>query len=208
MKLVDILARELMAWPMQYDCLSQMRHDGGIINGRGFDGVILARLELAEDSAPAGVIVTRAQWQAAVDALKADECEHSYGNKQGCPECGEVFAAEWSGEGLPPVGTVCEMRANKLNYWHAAEIKFAQRNVVVWAWAGEPSINGLCTAYTHAVEFRPIRTPETIAAERRELGINQVMADYEYTVGPCTHKLARSQAERIWDSGYRKQEAK
>jgi len=72
---------------------------------------------------------------------------------------------EWSGEGLPPVG-ICELRlVSAGGDWHKADIKFASRNVVVWDWVGEPSINGLCTAYAHAVQCRPIRTPEQIAAE-------------------------------------------
>lgn len=80
----------------------------------------------------------------------------------------------WTGEGLPPVGTVCEIRAHRLNDWSKAEIKFAYRNVVVWDWVGEPSISGLCTAYAHAIEIRPIRTPEQIAADERDRAVREV----------------------------------
>lgn len=71
MKLVDILARELKVWPEGVSCLSQLQHDGAIINGNGYDGREWARLQIAEDTPPAGVLVTEAEWQAAVDALKA-----------------------------------------------------------------------------------------------------------------------------------------
>ena len=112
--------------------------------------------------------------------------------------------SEWNGEGLPPVGTVCEIRAHKLNDWSPATIKFAARNVIVWDWEAEPALNGLCTAYAYAIEIRPIRTPEQIAAEERNSGIDAILDAYTYTVGPCTHKLAYSQAMRLYDAGIRK----
>lgn len=77
MKLVDILARELKVWPEGVSCLSQLQHNGAIINGKGYDGREWARLQIAEDTPPAGVLVTEAGWQAAVDALKADRVAYS-----------------------------------------------------------------------------------------------------------------------------------
>lgn len=117
-------------------------------------------------------------------------------------------AASWDGEGLPPVGTVCEIRNAALGTeWAEATIVFASRNVIVWEWAGEPPINGLCTAYAHAVEMRPVRTPEQIAAEERKTGIQAILDAYTYTVDSCTHHLTYRQAERLYDIGYLKQVA-
>lgn len=48
------------------------------------------------------------------------------------------------------------------------------------------------------------RTPEQIAAEERNQGIDAILEAYTYTVGPCTHKLAHSQAMRLYDAGIRK----
>lgn len=179
MKLVDILARELDVWPDQYDCLSQMRHDGGIINGRGFDGVILDRLELAEDSLPAGVIVTKAQWQAAVDALKADEIDYSaenvsvnsdYATHISSPinaEC-KIVQPEWNGDGLPPVGSYLEVhdqedwRGKRAKVIHNFESQIGDDMVVV-----ESDEDSSCACF-NIFSLRPIRTPEQIAAEDRE----------------------------------------
>lgn len=106
----------------------------------------------------------------------------------------------WDGEGLPPVGTVCELRANKLNEWGRALIKFASRNVVVWDWEGEPEISGLCTRYAHEVEMRSIRTPEQIAAEEREKAIDEMAQDLgKFFSNP------KMSARTIYDAGYRKQ---
>jgi hypothetical protein len=106
--------------------------------------------------------------------------------------------ATWSGEGLLPVGTVCELRAHKMNEWGRAVIKFASRNVVVWDWEGEPSTSGLCTRYAHEIEFRPIRTPEQIAAEEREKAIVELIADTDGALGPY-------EAGKVYDACYRKQ---
>lgn len=114
-------------------------------------------------------------------------------------------AVAWTGEGLPPVGTVCELRASKLSDWHQAEIKFASRNVIVWDWVGEPAINGLCTAYAHTVEFRPIRTPEQIAEDERSGFILDLAGELS---GHSSHIQLKDMdmAKYLYDLGYRKQE--
>ncbi|MOA45978.1 hypothetical protein D3C78_1684380 [compost metagenome] len=55
--------------------------------------------------------------------------------------------------------------------------------------------------------FRPIRTPEQIAAEERDKAIQQIIADFKYTVGSCTYMITNDQAARMYDAGYRKQVA-
>ena len=116
----------------------------------------------------------------------------------------------WSGEGLPPVGTVCELRVHKLTEWSAAKIEFAYRNVIVWDWVGEPAVNGLCTAYAHDVEFRPIRTTEQIEADEREAAIERACSDIEKQMEGFNVQLSYSLAiratiEAMIDAGYRKQ---
>jgi len=116
---------------------------------------------------------------------------------------------QWSGEGLPPPDTVCELRVKAaLGDWSKAHIKFASRNVVVWDWDGEPGVNGLCTSYVHSVEMRPIRTPEQIAAEEREKAIKSMaedMAGYKAVEEPNEKMLSLSTF--LHDHGYRKQVA-
>lgn len=119
---------------------------------------------------------------------------------------------EWTGEGLPLVGAICEIRAHKLNEWHEAKIAFASRNVVVWDWVGEPSINGLCTAYAHAIEIRPIRTPEQIAEEERLAELNEMIRNVKDHPGGrhgvCHLTQLRIQEEAcidLYDAGWRKQ---
>lgn len=118
-------------------------------------------------------------------------------------------APAWDGQGLPPAGTVCELRMVVAGGdWHRAEVKFASRNVVVWDWEGESQINGLCTAYVHAVQFRPIRTPEEIAEEERVAAVSALMFDAGVTGSAfADDPEALAWAEALYRAGYRKQVA-
>lgn len=175
MKLVDILARELEVWPEGLECLSQLKGTGYIINGKGFDGRAFDALQIADETHIAGAIVTRAEWQAAVDAL----------NKPAEPA--------WNGIGDPASGTVCELRhVSAQTDWCKATIAFASRNVLVWDWDGEPAL-----AYRHAVEVRPVRTPEQIAAEERERDIDKM-------VSVVLTDNIRANCADLYDAGYRK----
>lgn len=111
----------------------------------------------------------------------------------------------WCGALMPLPGAKCEIRIPAAGTdWAEAIIHFAARNVVVWDWAGEPAINGLCTAYAHAVEMRPVRTPEQIEAEEREKAIAE-MADTARNATGFGINLADMAA--LYDAGYRKQVA-
>jgi hypothetical protein len=102
---------------------------------------------------------------------------------------------KWTGEGLPPVGTVCEyLGAHQYNEWSEVKIFAAWRNLVFvdftdgWRQEDNPQ------------RFRPIRTPEQIEADEREMGINAIHS----MLDNCIRDL-RGDAEALWDAGYRKQ---
>lgn len=186
-KLVEILARELKEWPENFPHAYLSQSVSGrvayVINNK--ERVSVGNFDKADDWLDA--LVDKREWQAAVDALKAKE------------------VIEWDGVGLPPDGTICELRNVAAGTeWATATVVFASRNVVVWEWDGEPAINGLCTAYKHAVEMRPVRTPEQIAAEEREAEVNRMVA----TVSMLDKGWARKVCYALYDNNYRKQEPK
>lgn len=181
MKLVDILARDMSKWPEELECLSQLR-SGYIINGKGFDGRAIDVFQVAEETRVAGVIVTRAQWQEARDALANPK------------------QVQWNGDGLPPVGTVCEYKRG--SKWEKVEV-----------FAVKPNVNGStsalftyeCGTWTACAEpsfFRPIRTPEQIAAEEREQAIAEMAKTVRGATGFGINLAARA---ALYDAGYRKQ---
>lgn len=186
MKLVDILARELKVWPD--DAEAVFYGDAGRLAyfdlGTGYRDCLNVHPDAASEIEPGVYRITRAQWQAAVDALKA----------------AENAVPEWNGEGLPPVGTMCEYQ-NSLGSWFPVEITAIAKKGICFVQTERDGENYVCQVSS---KFRPIRTPEQIAAENRIAGIQSILDDYTYTVGPCTHKLARSQVERLYDAGYRK----
>lgn len=122
--------------------------------------------------------------------------------------------ATWTGSGLPPVGTVCEVDHDG---WRRCE-------VIAHAFEGQCSADALFTYikddgmsgwnwYSSPDKFRPLRTPEQIAAEEREkqrdFALNWMTA----------HGSAKGESEAMWqqrllvvremlDMGFRKPEAK
>lgn len=112
----------------------------------------------------------------------------------------------WIGEGLPPVGVVCEYNAmpiGKPEKWHKVEVVYVSGWVIVLrcieAPDGHEAGNGVEIAVdvdsSTLKDVRPIRTPEQIAADEREAAI----LDIYQTI--C---ISRAQAEAIYDAGYRK----
>lgn len=103
-------------------------------------------------------------------------------------------APAWNGEGLPPVGTVCELQdATEVRI--LAHTKRAGAPVAVYQCTDSESIE----AYT-ASFFRPIRTPEQIAAEEREAYINRMVEVLHARMG---HGSPFSVCEALYDEGLR-----
>lgn len=104
---------------------------------------------------------------------------------------------QWDGEGVPPIGIEFEYTTNAGYNWHKGRLLFLDSQVVL--------LHGyqLFKIDDPDLGFRPLRTPEQIAAEEREKAINELTAGY----APHT-EILRKWAERAYDElGYRKQEA-
>lgn len=198
MKLVDILARGLKDWPEDCEAVTQ-DSDSYVVSVRNCDadnlyfdhnawsgqgGSYMEIHELADDHKTS--IVTRAEWQAAVDALNAPK------------------VVEWGGVGLPPVGVDCEVENEVLGGWDRAEKILAHssingKDVAVFQ-------RGDLIAYAFSGSFRPIRTAEQVAAEEREKAIDEMSGWSGKTeINPATERVI---LERLYDAGYRKQVAK
>ena len=121
----------------------------------------------------------------------------------------DVWAYEerpWTGEGLPPVGTVCEHR--KLipgEEWTEVEI-VAHRTFVGDDYPCAVFVYSQSSSHSSSGDhFRPCRTPEQIAAEERLAAINYLEID----AGMCATAFdgdpeARAWVENLIDKGWRK----
>lgn len=181
MKLVDILARELRVWPNDDFASIGQACNGTLHKSPNWSvdcGWTKEVYTIAEDWSRS--YVTRAQWQAAVDALKAES------------------APAWVGIGLPPVGTVCEAKTTR--GWSRGTIIAhglqPKENLAVWQEDGELIFWGV------KEYFRPIRTPEQIAAEERDKAIEGMIADTNILTGIMSDR--RIMAGQLYDAGYRK----
>lgn len=121
------------------------------------------------------------------------------------PRADEQYVARpqptpWSGEGLPPVGTVCEVNDARNDTWTRvdqvlASASLSGRDVAVFR-------IGDYIAYSPADRFRPIRTPEQIAADEREKAIAEMAQAVGLGGQPCVFGLDYIAA--LYDAGYRK----
>ncbi|MBG6882049.1 hypothetical protein I5J06_00485 [Pseudomonas aeruginosa] len=112
----------------------------------------------------------------------------------------------WNGQGLPPVGTLCE--------WHGPNSDgpdgwvYTESNVVAYTDDGlficmqKPGCWPVVQRIDNC-EFRPLRTPEQIAAEEREKAISEMLGLYNSGYWPMTSKQF---CEILFDAGYRRQE--
>ncbi|EPF9793844.1 hypothetical protein ACSWMZ_006112 [Pseudomonas aeruginosa] len=101
---------------------------------------------------------------------------------------------EWDGQGLPPVGVECEYRHMIWPEYRRCEIRYiSDESLVAYDDAQEQFYR------TRDMLFRPIRTPEQIAAEEREKAIEEMCFAEE--------TLTVKQAKALYDAGYRRQES-
>ena len=107
----------------------------------------------------------------------------------------------WNGEGLPPVGTLCDM--------HIDDFGWITGTVVVHIDLDEPTAvahNGEEVFHGNASDFRPIKTAEQLAEEEKVTAIAEmravVMAASGCTVATISECLA---TVALYEAGYRKQ---
>jgi len=196
MKLVEILALEMDEWPDTTVCYTQDK-DGSCYPWTGtpiFYGVAgewAASQEACIDQSPiadgfeldvasdhATAIVTREMWEA----------ERAKLNR----------GVEWGGEGLPPVGSICE--GKECGEWVKVEIIAHYDGRAVCMLPSKERV-----AIADPASLRPIRTPEQIAAENREKAIIE-MKEVFLRGASGFWKGARLGIEALYDAGYRKQE--
>lgn len=111
----------------------------------------------------------------------------------------------WSGEGLPPVGVVCEVLWDSpTNTYYPAFVCGEDDGQAVYRWVCGPD-KGAYRADTPRLigfkpRFRPIRTPEQIAADEREAAIRSMLSGFDSAKSWLVSDLAGF----IYDKGYRK----
>ena len=130
----------------------------------------------------------------------------------------DVWAYEerpWTGEGLPPVGTLCEFAGFNPEETIPTDPRVGDQVTVIahfmsgsfevaaFTFYAPPEFEYLQVAQGAYGCFRPVRTPEQIAVEEREKAIEEMIADTNILTGIMRDR--RIMASQLYDSGYRKQ---
>jgi hypothetical protein len=109
----------------------------------------------------------------------------------------------WTGEGLPPVGTVCMTmssgRERRIKVLGIGKTRLLGEDVETGEEFGFLMINRT---------FYPIRTPEQIAAEEREAEIGEMSRVIREQIKHYSGQDAADYSAALYDAGYRKQVAK
>ncbi|HBO4723810.1 TPA: hypothetical protein L4V16_002035 [Pseudomonas aeruginosa] len=111
----------------------------------------------------------------------------------------------WDGQGLPPVGTVCEYRHMIWPEYRPCEIRYISEESLVAYDSGQEQFYRTCDML-----FRPVRTTEQIADEGRKKAIQQMQADANVSFGAGELMTPKEYVEMaivaLYDAGYRRQE--
>lgn len=108
----------------------------------------------------------------------------------------------WTGEGLPPVGTVCELKFDHWTDWERHEI-LCHGKTFMFVRELNSGLDREGSMSMDGIMFRQVRTPEQIAAEEREKAIEGMIADTNILTGIMSDR--RIMAGQLYDAGYRKQ---
>lgn len=110
---------------------------------------------------------------------------------------------EWTGEGLPPVGTVCDLKFEHWTDWERHEI-LCHGKAFIFVRELNSGLDREGSMALDGIKFRPIRTPEQIAAEERIEEINEMAELSLYGHYAITLAQAKIACAVLHDKGYRK----
>lgn len=135
----------------------------------------------------------------------------SEGWKEGDVACSMFVAiarpVEWNGEGLPPVGTVCEWLMDLT--WKVVEIRYLSKHTILASLVDDDGDDPEFALCPEDQEFRPVRTAEQIEAEERENTIKSMISVIKHhrfatKATPASPKEeARIAAEALFEAGCR-----
>lgn len=113
----------------------------------------------------------------------------------------------WTGEGLPPVGTVCIITPHN-NIWGFSDVADYLCKVLAYhddfVWVDLSGASGVPVATrTDKVDFKPARTPEQIAADKRKSEIDEMINRSLEGHNAITIAQARIVCEALHKVGYR-----
>jgi hypothetical protein len=111
---------------------------------------------------------------------------------------------EWNGEGLPPVGTVCDLKFDHWTDWERHEI-LCHGNTFMFVRELSSGLDREGSMSMDGIMFRAVRTHEQIAAEERKKEILQMIDVFGTDTAIWGLDAVREICGHLWEAGYRKQ---
>lgn len=156
----------------------------------------------AHDGIDGDIIAYRLQQPTKSEQVRADAWRSYAGitendDESDLNECigQDVDIPEWNGEGLPPVGLICEGRFPR----HPGISFEWQECLVLYVFERECAVKSKSTSTLHYCdEFRPLRTEAEKAREADIKAMLRVVTNYNKT--DVIHAI-----EQLYDAGYRKE---
>ena len=104
----------------------------------------------------------------------------------------------WNGNGKPPIGIECELHHSTWaeSHWEKRVILYAGDSYLVTT---EIGCDDERSSYIREMTFRPIKTAEQIAAEKRENAVNEMVDSLN------RYNSIHEACGMLYDCGYRKQ---
>ena len=160
--------------------------------------------------------VTRAEWQAAVDALDQSELDAVLAKNEQLAAARAERIPVWNGEGLPPVGLDVEIKRGNCTWIDGDEWQIGKTATVMASFLNSRDIEmasvqfpgGHCECIL-ARCLSPIRTAEQVAAEEREKAAKELYMTINWDSKPGTWEnllqARRDDYRKAIDAGYRKE---
>lgn len=194
-KLIDVLVRELPklgGWPDKVRAISYnlayLKWVVSVVNNSGLDdagykSIINVLAAIKVDGAVIIELVSREDYEAALAALdNAPSREHrTYELHIGAP-----IQPSWNGEGLPPVGTVCEYTKPSLTEWTQCTIDYVGASFVVYRDCCGIELSGIIGN----IAFRPLRSAVAAKRERMAASLHKAAGAIPGSIGPLYFVLA------------------
>lgn len=212
-KLIDILARELKVWPegndfvwQDYDLEIRFSHK---TRNDTYVSILADDHVRSRHGDDPEYGVTRAEWQAAVDALDQSELDAVLAKNEQLAAARAERIPVWNGEGLPPAGLDVEIKRGNCTWIDGDEWQIGKTATVMASFLNSRDIEmasvqfpgGHCECIL-ARCLSTIRTAEQVAAEDREKAVFEIA---HILIDNRNGSSEYHQAGLIYDAGYHKQ---
>jgi hypothetical protein len=196
MKLLDILVEELDEWNDGVKYITQQANK----SSTAFHGFAETPYEGMFLGVPVWSSDNGFPWRMRSKKVASDHLTSIITKQQWLEAKAQIHNKDvvWNGEGLPPVGEVCEV-VYENGIRHLSEIKYSSKEVCVWEIEFSGNVH---SCDTKKLKFFRTKTKEQIEADKEK---ERVKEDIYVTLHRNRNKSTQEIVDALYEAGYRKQ---